>query len=79
MSKFQLRPNTNFALDVSVRESDAYSESVYLRFEHCISPENISGMSEVFMTPLQLEMLGKFLIRRADEIRTEQAVRKDPI
>lgn len=75
MAILNLHTNSNFTLDVSVRESDRYSEQVYLKFEHCISPENIRGVNQMFMTPSQLELLGKFLIRQANEIRTDQAVR----
>jgi len=75
MSTLQLHTNPNFSLDVTVRESDKYSKEVYLKFEHYISPENIKGVNQMFMTPKQLELLGKFLIRQADEIRTEQACR----
>jgi len=78
MATMQLHTNPNFSLDVTVRESDKYSEAVYLKFEHYISPENIRGVNQMFMTPTQLELIGRFLIRQADEIRTEQAVRKEP-
>jgi hypothetical protein len=76
MATLQLHTNPNFSLDVSVRESDKYSKAVYLKFEHYISPENIRGVNQMFMTPIQLELLGRFLIRQADEIRTEQSFRE---
>lgn len=75
MATLHLHTGPDFTLDVSVRESDTYTEDVFVKFEHYISPENIRGVNEMFMTPLQLELLGKFLIRQADEIRTDQAVR----
>jgi len=79
MATLELNRNPNSTLNVSVRESDIYSETVYVKFEHIISPENIRDVNLMFITPTELELLGKFLIRQADEIRTAQAVRKETV
>jgi hypothetical protein len=75
MSLVQIRSNPNFTFDVVVRESDKYSESVYLKFERNTDGD-IQGCDEVFMTPAQLDQLGRFLIRQASEIISIQENRK---
>jgi len=59
-----------------VRESDEFSRSVYMKITRESESGEVRGCNEVFMNATQLELLGKFLIRQADEIRTAQAVRK---
>ena len=75
----QLRIDTNDTIEtiVTVRESDEYSSMAYVRFDRHIFPEDIRGTHEIFMTPIDLELLGRFLVRQADEIRTAQAVRDE--
>lgn len=65
-----------FTVDVTVRESEPYSEQVYMKLELNYGPEKVHGTHEVFLTATQLELLGRFLVRQADDIRTEQAIRK---
>ena len=74
----QLKINTNemFSLDVTVRESDDYTSSVFVKIERQFSPSSIHGCSEFFLSAAQLEALGKFFIKRADEIRTHRAHRE---
>ena len=61
--------------DFSVCESDEYSKQVYMKIDRHVVPENIRGTHEIFMSPDQLEKLGRFLLKQADEIRTAQSVR----
>jgi hypothetical protein len=62
--------------NVTVRESDEYTSQVYMRFDRHIVPENVRGTNEMFMTATQLEALGRFLVKQADEIRTAQSFRE---
>ena len=75
MSLLQINANPTFTIDVTVRESDEYSKAVYVKFERNVIPEDVHGCHEMFLTPGQLEHLGRFFMRKADEIRTEQANR----
>ena len=76
MAVYRIEQAGSLVTDVTVRESDEYSSQVYLRFDRHVVPENIRGTNEMFMTPVQLEQLGRFLVRQADEIRTSQAHRE---
>jgi hypothetical protein len=62
-------------IEVTVRESDEYTESVYVRLDR-LFPKERRGCNEMFLTPSDLEFLGRFLVRQADEIRTAQEFRK---
>jgi hypothetical protein len=37
---------------------------------------NVRRTDEVFLTPIRLELLGRFLIRKADELKTAHAMRE---
>jgi len=76
MAQLRINANETFTIDVTVRESDEYTEQVYVRLDRHYVPEEIRGCHELFLTPTQLDQLGRFLIRQADEIRTAQEVRK---
>jgi len=71
-----IHANEMFTIDVTVRESDMYTKAAYLKFERNYRPDSIHGCDEMFLTPTQLELIGRFLIRQADEIRTAQAFRE---
>lgn len=75
MAVYRIEQAGSLVTDISVRESDEYSEMVYMNIERHIVPENVRGTNEVYMTPVQLEQLGRFLMKQAEEIRTAQAVR----
>lgn len=72
MTSFRIDSNDTFSTEVTVRESDKYTEAVYVKFERHYIPEEIRGVDEMFFTPNQLELLGRFLCRQADEIRRLQ-------
>jgi len=72
MSQLQINVNPTIVLDVTVRESDVYTKSVYVKFEHQMESKDIEGCNEMFMTPSQLELIGNFFIRQANEIRSAQ-------
>jgi hypothetical protein len=71
-----IHANEMFTVDVTVRESDEYTKAAYLKLELNYGPENRVGTHELFLTPIQLELMGRFLVRQADEIRTAQAYRE---
>ncbi len=72
MSQLQININPDVTLDVTVRESDKYTNSAYVKFEHHMSSGEIQGCNEMFLTPEQLDQLSRFLMRQADEIRSAQ-------
>lgn len=73
MAVYRIEQAGSLVTDISVRESDTYSGMVYINIERHIVPENVRGTNEVYMTTVQLEQLGRFLMKQADEIRTAQA------
>jgi hypothetical protein len=76
MSKLVIESNNMFRTEVIARQSDEHSGLAYLHLER-IYTDKMSGESyDIFMTPTQLETLGRFFIRQADEISAEQLVRK---
>jgi len=77
MALLKLETGSTFDIDVTVRESDEYSKSVFVKFERNYRPDSIHSCNDMFLSPVQLELLGKFLVRQADEIRTAQAVRTE--
>lgn len=76
MAKLRINGTGSLVTEVTVRESDIYSGFAYIKFDKSIVPENIRGCSEMFITPEQLELLGKFFIRQAEEIRQEKLSRE---
>jgi hypothetical protein len=79
MAVLRINSNETFTVDITVRESDKYSESVYVRFDRNMVPEEVRGVSEMFLTPDELDKFGRFLVRQADEIKTAQVMRKESI
>lgn len=75
MASLKIDVDSTFDVDVTVRESDKYSKLVLVKLEKNFAPESVHACNELFLTPTQLELLGRFLVRQADEIRTAQAVR----
>ena len=75
MALLKLNVDSTFDVDVTVRESDEYSKLAFVKFEKNFRPEHVHACNEIFMSPTQLELLGRFLIRQADEIRTAQEIR----
>lgn len=75
MSILRIDGNDTFSTEVTVRESDKYTQAVYVKFERHYVPEEVRGVNEMFLTPNQLENLGHFMIRQAREIRLEQESR----
>jgi hypothetical protein len=80
MAQLRIPVNNTFDIDVEVRESDKYSEQVYLKFERRMKDsDSPRSCDKLFLSPKELETLGRFLIRQADDIRTAQDVRHMPV
>lgn len=75
MSILNLDTNPGNTIAVTVRESDTYTETAYVSFERQSFQNSTRGCDEMFLTPTQLETMGRFFIRQADEIRTAQSIR----
>lgn len=78
MAKLSIDIDKSITIDFTVRESDIHSKLIYFRIDKQLHPEEIHGCNEMLLTPTQAELLGRFLARQADEIRTEQSFRKEP-
>lgn len=70
-----IKSNNMFTVDVTVSDVNQYDDAVQVKFAHNFGYGKIHRTDEVFLTPVQLELLGKFLIRQADELRTAQAMK----
>ncbi len=77
MATLRVNSNSSHSTVISVRESDVHSEQVYIEFTREFNNGHKERFGEMFCSPKQLEFLGRFLVRQADEIQTEQSVRKE--
>lgn len=66
----------NFVTTVEVRESDEYTQQVLVKITKQYKDGDIKSSGEMFLSPIQLENLGRFLVRQAEEIKTAQASRE---
>lgn len=55
--------------------NDGYLDAVQVKFENNFGDGKVHGTDELFLTPNHMELLGKFLIRQADELRTARAMK----
>jgi hypothetical protein len=76
MATLRIDSNETFQTEVTVRESDKYTQMVYVKFDRNYLLEEIRGCDEMFLTPAQLDQLGRFLVRQADAIRIAQRHRE---
>lgn len=76
MSIHRVDSNPTFVTEVTVRESDKYSQAVYIKFDRHYVPEEIRGVDEMFMSVDELEDMAKFFIAEADKIRSAQMKRQ---
>lgn len=77
MATLQIEANNSFSIDVSARESDEYTRSVYLKFQLNYGPENVTGTHEMFMSTDELRTLGHFLVNEAKMIEMDQKFRDE--
>ncbi len=75
MATLRINSNDTFSIDITVRESDKYTESVYVRVDRYYAPEDVSGCNEFFLKSSELDRLGRFLILQAEEINQTQVNR----
>jgi hypothetical protein len=75
MAMLSISVNNSFSLHVTVRESDKHTQAVYVKIENYVSEDMVRGVSDMFMTPSQLDELGRFYIREAENIKREQFYR----
>lgn len=71
MAKLVIDSNPTFTTDVVVRESDLITESVFVSLKRNFGSTEIAT-GELFLTPAQLDQIGRFFVRRAEEIRQAQ-------
>lgn len=69
MSKLELNVNEMFALTAEARKSDDYSDNVFIKLTRNYKNGTVMPCGDMFLTPTQLELLGKYFIRQADEVR----------
>lgn len=72
MATQTLRLNETLTLDVTVGTPNRFSDEVHIKMEHNFGHGNVQGTNEAFLSPSQLDLLGRFLIRQAEDIRLEQ-------
>lgn len=76
MSTLNLDTAPNCVVEITVRESDPFTEKAYVSFDRHMFQTSSKGCDEMFLTPSQLDLLGRYLIRQAEEIRQAQEIRK---
>lgn len=70
MNTHRIDSNELFATEITVRESDPYSDSILIRVLRTEAGDTDSvPCNEVFMSVDELEALGKFLVSQAAAIR----------
>jgi hypothetical protein len=76
MATHRIDSNDTFTTEVTVRESDKFTKAAYVRFDRHMIPEGIRGCNEMFLTVQELEELGRFFLRQADEIEAQKTSRR---
>jgi hypothetical protein len=76
MTTYRIDNNDSYVTEVSVGESDKYTQLAYLKFARDNLVEEIRGVNEMFVTTQELRSFGQFLVDQADSIEIEQATRK---
>lgn len=76
MSEFNIDITKTESISFAARESDTYSNLIVLDIKRELDSVMIGGTSEMYLTPTQMDLLGRFLIRTAESVREEQKNRK---
>lgn len=76
MATLNIRVDKEFSINVLVRESDKHSKLTHLTFTSVSNAEEPRRCDEMFLTPIQMELIGRFLLREADYINVLQANRE---
>lgn len=69
MTILRIKPDNTFEINVTIDLPDEFSKKIHVKFEHHLIPEDYRGCNELFLTVDELDKLGRFLLRQADEIR----------
>jgi hypothetical protein len=75
MSKLVIETNQTFKTDVEVRESDEHSKTIFVSIKRNHQTHDEAAF-EMFLSATQLEQLGRYFTRQAEDIRNIQAHRK---
>lgn len=73
-----LRTDKHLTLDVSVEKDNEHPELALVKFENNFN-NNLHRIDRLSLTANHMELLGKFLIRQANELRIEEKIRKKTI
>jgi hypothetical protein len=76
MEKLNLETSTSLNLEVHVAESDSYSESMMLELSKTYKVGSPRG-DRYFMTPDQMELMARYMLRKVEEVRQAQKHRLD--
>jgi predicted sugar kinase len=76
MATIRLTSDPSFVTEVTVRESDRITQTVFVKLAKNVIPEDIQGTSELFLSVSQLDLLGRFFVRQAEEIKQAQQFRE---
>lgn len=71
-----INPNAMSTIDVTVGDANKYDNAVQIKIARNFGNGRIHGTDELFLTPIQMELLGRFLVRQADELRSAQAFKE---
>lgn len=71
MAKLELKVNDTHCLGVEVKKSDEYTGDVFVKFTRDYFNGTSLQCSDMFMSPVQLELLGKYLIRKSQELSNQ--------
>ena len=72
MTKHIINQTDMFTTSVTIRESDKYSQSAFVRFERGYAVDDTSGCSEMFLSADQLDTLADIFRIEAGRIRIQQ-------
>lgn len=72
MTTQQISTNPTCNTNVTIRESDKYSQNVFVKFTSGQNPNNQRGCHEMWLTVDELDNLAKILKESAEKIRTQQ-------
>lgn len=71
-----INTNNSFTVDVTIADGNKYDNAVQVRFAHNFGAGKVHRTDEIFLTPIQLDLLGRFLIRQANELQMAQSQRE---
>ena len=76
MEKLNLETSTSLNLEVYAAESDQYSQAMVLELSKSYKVGTPRG-DRYFMTPDQMELMARYMLRKVEEVRQEQKYRRN--